>query len=212
MHYLLVHFDIPYVDAESWRLNLGGLVSVPISLSLDEITRRPTTTIAVTMECAGNGRALLTPRAISQPWLLEAIGTAEWTGPPLRGLLEEAGIGAGALEVLFAGLDQGVQGDEVQFYQRSLSLADALRDEVLLAYSMNGETLQPQHGYPLAPDRPGLVRHDQREVAGPHRGHRLRLSGLPAGPHLSGHPDRRRSRRASSRCGRSWCRREYRIS
>ena len=108
MHYLLVHFDTPYVDAESWRLNLGGLVSVPISLSLNEITRRPTTTIAVTMECAGNGRALLTPRAISQPWLLEAIGTAEWIGTPLRGLLEEAGIGTGALEVLFTGLDQGV--------------------------------------------------------------------------------------------------------
>lgn len=72
---------------------------------------------------------------------MEAIGTTEWTGTPLRGLLEEAGIGAGALEVLFTGLDQGVQGDEVQFYQRSLSLADALRDEVLLAYSMNGETL-----------------------------------------------------------------------
>ncbi len=155
MHYLLVHFDIPYVDAAGWRLNVGGLVSNPVSLSLEEITKRPATTVAVTMECAGNGRALLTPRAISQPWLLEAIGTAEWTGTPLRGLLEEVGIGAGAVEVLFTGLDQGVQGDEVHYYQRSLSLADALRDEVLLAYRMNGEALQPQHGYPLRLIVPG---------------------------------------------------------
>lgn len=80
MHYLLVHFDIPNVNAEKWRLQVGGLVSKHLSLSIEEIKERPSTTITVTMECAGNGRALLTPRAISQPWLLEAIGTAQWTG------------------------------------------------------------------------------------------------------------------------------------
>ena len=95
------------------------------------------------MECAGNGRALTTPRAISQPWLVEAVGTAEWTGTPLRGLLEEAGVSGKAVEILFTGLDQGVQGGEVPYYQRSLSIGEATRAEVLLAYQMNGEPLQP---------------------------------------------------------------------
>ena len=87
MHYLLVHFDIPEVDAATWLLKLGGLVSKSFSLTLDDIKQRPVRTITVTMECAGNGRALLSPRCISQPWHVEAIGTAEWTGTPLRGVL-----------------------------------------------------------------------------------------------------------------------------
>ena len=155
LHYLLVHFDIPEVDVGDWRLDVGGLVSRPISLTLDEITKRPAVTIAVTMECAGNGRALLTPRPISQPWLLEAVGTAEWTGTPLRGILEEAGVSGEAVEIVFTGLDRGVQGDQLQYYQRSLSTAEATREEVLLAYQMNGQPLQPQHGYPLRLIAPG---------------------------------------------------------
>ena len=139
MHYLLVHFDIPEVDAKGWRLKVGGLVSKPMSLTLDEIKARPAVTTVVTMECAGNGRALLSPRPISQPWLLEAIGTAEWTGTPLRGLLEEAGVSEEAIEIVFSGLDRGVQGGELHSYERSLSTAEAKRDEVLLAYEMNGE-------------------------------------------------------------------------
>ncbi len=149
MHYLLIHFDIPEVNLNEWRMKVGGLVSKSMSLTLDDLKARPAVTIAVTMECAGNGRVLLSPRSISQPWLLGAIGTAEWTGTPLRGVLEEAGISGEAVEILFTGLDQGVQGNEVQCYQRSLSLNEASREEVLLAYQMNGEPLQPQHGYPL---------------------------------------------------------------
>ena len=155
MHYLLVHFDIPEVNLKEWRMKVGGLVSKPMSLTLDDLKARPAITLAVTMECAGNGRALLSPRSISQPWLLEAIGTAEWTGTPLRGVLEEAGISSEAVEILFTGLDQGVQGDEVQYYQRSLSIDEASREEVLLAYQMNGEPLQPQHGYPVRLIVPG---------------------------------------------------------
>lgn len=78
------------------------------------------------MECAGNGRALLNLRPISQPWLLEAIGTAEWTGAPQSEILEEAGISGQAGEILFTALDQGIQGDEVQYYQRSPSLQEAI--------------------------------------------------------------------------------------
>jgi DMSO/TMAO reductase YedYZ molybdopterin-dependent catalytic subunit len=155
MHYLLVHFDIPDVDAGRWRLSVGGLVSRPLAFTLDDIKKRPKKTLAVTMECAGNGRALLKPRPISQPWLYEAIGTAEWTGTPLQAVLEEAGLARSAIEILFTGLDQGVQGEELQYYQRSLAIDEAMHEDVLLAYEMNGRPLEPQHGYPLRLVVPG---------------------------------------------------------
>jgi len=79
LHYLLIHFDIPVVDADTWELAIGGHVERPLRLSLDDIKSRPQVTIAVTLECAGNGRARLTPRPMSQPWLSEAVGTVELT-------------------------------------------------------------------------------------------------------------------------------------
>ena len=155
LHYLLIHFDIPHVDAATWRLQVGGKVARPLELSLDELKARPSRTLAVTLECAGNGRALLAPHVISQPWLREAVGTAEWTGTPLAPLLEEAGLEDGAVEVVFTGLDRGVQGEVEHAYERSLPLAEAMRDEILLAYAVNGQPLPPQHGFPLRVLVPG---------------------------------------------------------
>src|SRR5690242_3871485 len=155
LHYLLVHYDIPDVNTATWRLKIAGLVNKPLEISLGEIKKRPRRTLPVTLECAGNGRALFAPRRISQPWLLEAIGNAEWTGTPLRAILQEAGISGAAVEIVFTGLDQGVEADQVQFYQRSLTVEEAMRDEVLLAYEMNGEPLPPQHGFPLRLLMPG---------------------------------------------------------
>jgi DMSO/TMAO reductase YedYZ molybdopterin-dependent catalytic subunit len=155
LHYLLIHYDIPEVNVDQWRLRVAGLVAKPLELTLEQIKKRPRRTLPVTMECAGNGRALFAPRRISQPWLLEAIGTAEWTGTPLRSILLDAGVSADAAEIVFTGLDRGVEGDEIQVYQRSLSVDEATRDEVLLAYEMNGEPLPPQHGYPLRLVMPG---------------------------------------------------------
>jgi sulfane dehydrogenase subunit SoxC len=154
-HYLLIHFDIPAVDVATWRLEIRGEVDRPLSLSFDEITARPSRTLAVTLECAGNGRALLEPRPVSQPWLREAVGTAEWTGTPLAPLLAEAGVRAGAVDVVFTGLDRGIQGEVEQLYQRSLPIAEAKRDEMLLAWEINGRPLPPQHGYPLRLIVPG---------------------------------------------------------
>jgi DMSO/TMAO reductase YedYZ molybdopterin-dependent catalytic subunit len=155
LHYLLVHYDIPVVDPETYRLQVTGLVRNELSLSLDDLKSREAVTAAVTMECAGNGRAMLDPRPISQPWLAEAIGTAEWTGVRLRSLLEEAGIHERALEVVFTGLDRGVEGGVEQLYERSLTVADAQNDDVLLAYACNGAPLPPQHGFPLRLVVPG---------------------------------------------------------
>ncbi len=155
LHYLLVHYDIPVVDADAWRLRVEGEVERPLSLSLEELYGLPQMEVVATMECAGNGRARLSPRPVSQPWLLEAVGTACWRGVPLRAVLERAGLGDRALELLFTGLDQGVEGGVEQRYQRALPVEEALRDEVLLAYEMNGEPLPPQHGFPLRLVVPG---------------------------------------------------------
>jgi DMSO/TMAO reductase YedYZ molybdopterin-dependent catalytic subunit len=155
LHYLLVHYDVPAVDEDAWRLGVGGRVARDLTLSLAELRALPQVTLAVTMECAGNGRALLEPRAVSQPWLTEAVGTAEWTGTPLRGVLEQAGLGADALEVLFTGLDRGVEGGVEQSYERALPVFEALRDDVLLAYAVGGRPLAPQHGFPLRLVVPG---------------------------------------------------------
>lgn len=153
LHYLLIHYDVPVVDAEAWRLTVRG--ERALQLSLDDLRARPSVEHAVTMECAGNGRARLDPRPVSQPWLHEAVGTARWRGTPLRPLLEEAGVPDVTVEVLFTGLDRGVEGGEEQAFQRSLPLDEALRDEVLLAYEMNGAPLPPQHGFPLRLVVPG---------------------------------------------------------
>jgi sulfane dehydrogenase subunit SoxC len=155
LHYLLVHYDIPVVDPATWRLQVGGRVRTPLVLGLDDLRARESVTHAVTLECAGNGRARLEPRPVSQPWLLEAVGTAEWTGVPVRALLEEAGVEDGAVEVLFSGLDRGVEGGVEQQYERSLPLGEALADGVLLAHSVNGVPLPPQHGFPLRLVVPG---------------------------------------------------------
>lgn len=155
LHYLLTHYDVPEVDAGSWRLELGGRLRHPKRLTLEELRARPAVTRPVTMECAGNGRANLQPRAVSQPWGLEAVGNAAWTGTPLRGLLEEAGLHDDVHEIVFTGLDVGVEADIEQRYERSLPIAEAMRDEVMLAYSINGVPLPPQHGYPVRLIVPG---------------------------------------------------------
>ena len=62
LHYLLIHYDIPEVNAAQWRLKIAGRVATPLDLTLEEIKKRPRRTIPVTMECAGNGRALFAPR------------------------------------------------------------------------------------------------------------------------------------------------------
>ena len=149
LHYLLIHYDIPVVDTTSWRLIVDGEVERPLTLSLDDLRARPAAEVAATMECAGNGRVALTPPVDSQPWLNEAVGTGAWRGARLRDVLEDAGVPDGAVEVLFTGLDRGVEDAVAQNYERSLPLAEALRDEVLLAYELNGESLPPQHGFPL---------------------------------------------------------------
>jgi sulfane dehydrogenase subunit SoxC len=155
LHYLLIHYDIPAIDPGTFELLVDGLVDRSLSLDLDALRSRPQISSVVTLECAGNGRAQLLPRPVSQPWLTEAVGTARWTGTPLSSLLHEAGIADGAVDVIFTGADHGIERGHEQDYQRSLPLAEATRDGVMLAYEMNGAPLPPQHGAPLRLIVPG---------------------------------------------------------
>lgn len=155
MHYLLIHFDIPAASEAAWTVSVDGMVGHPLALSIADLRARPRVTVPVTMECAGNGRARLTPRPVSQPWLEGGVGTAEWTGTPLAPILAEAEIADDAVELVFTAADRGVQGDVEQDYQRSLTVAEASGADVLLAYEVNGQPLPPQHGFPVRLVVPG---------------------------------------------------------
>ena len=148
-HYLLTHYDIPFAEASAWRLEIGGLVDTPLSVSVDDLRARRVVTSTVTMECAGNGRARLLPRPVSQPWLHEAVGTMSWTGTPLAPLLAEAGLTDAVVDLVFTGADHGVERGVEQDYARSLRVPEAMNEDVLLVWGCNGVDLPPQHGFPL---------------------------------------------------------------
>jgi DMSO/TMAO reductase YedYZ molybdopterin-dependent catalytic subunit len=144
LHYLLIHFDIPAAEPAQWPLDVCGRV-----LGLGEIKALPAKTLRVTMECAGNGRGQLAPRYPSVPWLEEGVSTADWTGARLRDVLAAAHVPLNTTEVAFHGADRGIDAGVEHNFARSLPLAEAMREDVLVAYAMNGAPLPPQHGAPL---------------------------------------------------------------
>lgn len=146
-HYVRTHFGIPDGPRE---VLISGAVTSTRSVTLDEIRSLPQRTLAVTLECAGNGRKFLNPPAPGEQWGLGAVGTAEWTGAPLGSLLEGAPLPS-AVEVLFRGADEGVPKDLGMriAYERSLPIEIARGSEVLVAYAMNGQPLPREHGGPL---------------------------------------------------------------
>ena len=155
--YVRNHFATPVLDAATWRLEVGGLVARPLRLGYRDLRNLRSQTAVVTLECAGNGRSMLSPPAEGEQWRLGAVSTAEWTGIPLVEVLDRAGPSAGAAAVVFRGADQGtVDGlAEPVWFERALSLDDARGSEALLAYAMNGEPLPVEHGYPVRLIVPG---------------------------------------------------------
>lgn len=149
LHYCLIHFDIPHLEPDAWRLEVGGLVQQRLSLSVGELRRMPARTQRVTLECAGNGRAQVSPRYPSIPWIEEGVSTADWTGVPLADVLRAAGVRAAARDIVFWGADRGIDRATEHAFARSLVPADAMHEDALLAYAMNGQPLPPQHGFPL---------------------------------------------------------------
>ncbi len=149
LHYTLSHFDIPDLDEKTYRLKIG-----PRKLSLEELRSLPHKTLRVTLECAGNGRAGFTPRYPSMPWTHGGVGTAQWTGVPLHAVLKDF-LSDKTQEIAFLGADRGFDSGVEHPFGRSLSVAEALQPEVLLAWAMNGQPLAPQHGAPLRLVVPG---------------------------------------------------------
>lgn len=150
------NFPFPTIDAGSWTLRVTNGVSNPCSWRLAELKSMPSTEVTATIECAGNGRTLMEPVPAGTPWGLGAVGTATFRGVRLRDLLDAAGVSMDAVQVLFRGFDHGdvSPGREIDF-ERSLPMNEALRDDVLVAYEMNGEELTIEHGYPARLVVPG---------------------------------------------------------
>jgi DMSO/TMAO reductase YedYZ molybdopterin-dependent catalytic subunit len=146
----IAHYDRPVIDAGAWKLEIGGLVERPLSLTLDELKARPRQEVVFTVECSGNH---------GFPWFQGGIGNARWAGTPLAAVLTEAGVLQNGIEVVFFGADAG---EEVvrevkmkQNFARAMSLTDAMNPNNLLCYEMNGAPLPAANGFPLRLIAPG---------------------------------------------------------
>ncbi len=147
------HHYTPDVKLRDWKLSVVGKVSTPLVWSLDELKKLPRVELVSVLECAGNGRAHHVPPMAGLQWKYGAVGNARWAGVRLVDVLRKAGIQPGAVEVMFDGADVAV-GSQPEF-QRSIPLKKALDPNTILAYEMNGEPLDPSHGFPLRLVVPG---------------------------------------------------------
>ena len=152
--FVRTHFPMPVIKAKDWKLTVDGEVERELTLSSADLRNLPARTAPLLLECAGNGRAQLVPKAKGLLWESGAVGTAEWTGVPLSAVLDMAGVKPGAIEVILQGADTGEIAEEpkspgVIAFERSLPLAKAMQPEVSLAYKMNGEDLTREHGFPV---------------------------------------------------------------
>jgi sulfite oxidase len=160
LFYVRNHGPVPAVDPAAYQLALGGLVRRPLGLSLDDLGRFERVTVTATMICAGNRRdelARVTPIPGQAPWGPGAVGNAVWGGVRLRDVLRDAGADETAGHVAFTGLDQAAEDGELVEFGGSIPLERALAPDVLIADEMNGEPLQPVHGYPLRVVVPGYI-------------------------------------------------------
>src|ERR1700681_203371 len=160
LFYIRSHFPTPELDPVTYRLSIRGAVRNELSLSYADIRAMPSRTRVATLECAGNSRVFLVPPVPGAQWELGAVGNAEWTGVPLSVLLESAGLADDVCDLVLEGADRGVPKEEPKppgaiSYARSIPRKLALEPDVLIAYSMNGQDLTLDHGYPLRAIVPG---------------------------------------------------------
>src|SRR5579863_9513108 len=143
------------LDANDWRLSLGGEVEKPLTLSLAEVLKIETHSVVNTLECAGNGRSLHRPQVPGIQWGKGAVGTARFSGPRLSEVLERAGVKSSGKHVMFRGLDE-VPG-KVPPFIRSIPIEKALDGDTLIATHMNGSPLTKHHGFPARALVPGWI-------------------------------------------------------
>lgn len=143
------HAGIPEIDPAQHRLVVHGMVSNPLILTMEDIKRFPSTSVIHFLECSGNSLYEWSEETMADT-VQEGFGLvsqAEWTGVPLKTILNESGIDPSATWVLAEGADAAGM-------DRSIPIEKAM-DDALLAYGMNGEALRPAHGYPLRLFLPG---------------------------------------------------------
>jgi len=149
------HSRTPRIDSSTWQLRVEGSgVSRPREFAYDEIVSMPSVSVLKFIECAGNGRSFFESaygqRAQGGQWHLGAIGVAMWTGVPLREVLDRAGLKRTARDVMPEGLDE-------LKVRRPIPIGKALAEDTLLVYAMNGQTLPPDHGFPIRVLVPGWI-------------------------------------------------------
>jgi DMSO/TMAO reductase YedYZ molybdopterin-dependent catalytic subunit len=148
------HLSVPSIDPETHTIELAGGVGRPYHVTLRELARLPRVESVVTLECAGNGRALFgLPNTSGVQWEHGAVGTARWGGVRLAALIERAGPRPDARHVWFECADAAPLSGTPAF-TRSIPLEKAM-DDVLLATRMNGEPLPVMHGGPARIVVPG---------------------------------------------------------
>ncbi len=160
LFYVRSHFPTPVVDTAKWTIRVEGAVNNPFEISYEDLMKLSSKTVPATLECAGNGRVFLAPAVPGVQWANGAVSTAEWSGPTLKTLLDRAGVKNEAIEVILEGADSGIPGNTPKPkaaipFARSIPIAMARRDDVLLAHRMNGQTLPLPHGYPVRVVIPG---------------------------------------------------------
>ena len=149
LHNIRNHSGTPEIDPKEHRLLVHGLVAQPLMFTVESLLRYPMTTRTHFIECSGNSSRALTPQPAQVPAgaMHGNAACSEWTGIPLRVLLEEAGLDASAKWLLAEGADSA-------HMSRSIPIEKAL-DDALLALYQNGERLRPEQGYPVRLFLPG---------------------------------------------------------
>ena len=143
------------VDADTFRLRVGGNVTNEVALSLNDLKTKFTPyTITALCQCSGNSRSFFDPRVPGGQWKNGAMGNAKWTGVKMKDILAYAGAKANSKEVSFDGLDVPPLPTIADFV-KSLDYNHANDGEVMIAYEMNGEPLPLLNGYPLKLVVPG---------------------------------------------------------
>jgi sulfite oxidase len=143
------------LNGEDWRLSIGGEVEKPLTLKLADVSKFEVHTVVNTLECAGNGRSLHRPQVPGIQWGKGAVGTARFSGPRLRDVLQRAGIKSTGKHIMFRGLDE-VPG-KVPPFVRSIPVEKALDGDTLIATHMNGSALTRHHGFPARALVPGWI-------------------------------------------------------
>jgi sulfite dehydrogenase len=147
--------DVPLeIDPDKFSVDIKGKLDKPTKLSLADVRKMPAVELVAVNQCSGNSRGFFTPRVAGGQLGNGAMGNARWKGVPLKTVLDQAGVQAGAKQVVFGGMDSPVS-DKTPDFVKALDIDHARDGEVMLSYSMNGQDLPVLNGFPLRLVVPG---------------------------------------------------------